>query len=205
MIGFAPRKSRPTPKPRARPLDAPPPKSSTRWLTRRVLRLTFVVGLPIVLLPILLPRKVLARRLTGESASSRTSDAALLPPREKTIQDLVDDLRTRLMIPNPVLVAIVPENKLVVSVERIKDGDGAFAIRIEAGFLDGLSDEEVRAVAAHELGHVWISTHHPFLQTEELANEIALRLVSRDILERVYKKVWTRTGTRGTLVYLPVE
>ena len=56
---------------------------------------------------------------------------------------------------------------------------------------------------AHELGHVWIYTHHPFLQTEELANEIAMRVVSRELLESLYQKVWERTGTKGKLTYLP--
>ena len=59
------------------------------------------------------------------------------------------------------------------------------------------------AVVAHELGHVWIYTHHPYLQTEELANEVAMRVVSRAILEGLYKKVWERAGAKGTLAYLP--
>jgi hypothetical protein len=46
---------------------------------------------------------------------------------------------------------------------------------------------------------------HPYLQTEELANEIALRVVSRESLDEVYEKVWKRTGTTGDLVYLPVK
>jgi hypothetical protein len=48
-------------------------------------------------------------------------------------------------------------------------------------------------------------THHPYLQTEELANEVALRVVSRESLDEVYEKVWKRTGTKGDLVYLPVK
>jgi predicted Zn-dependent protease len=63
--------------------------------------------------------------------------------------------------------------------------------------LDVLTDDEVRAAIAHELGHVWVFTHHPFLQTEELANRIAMRAVSRETLERVYDKVWKRIGTKG--------
>jgi len=46
---------------------------------------------------------------------------------------------------------------------------------------------------------VWIFTHHPYLQTEELANQIAMRAVSRASLERVYAKVWERGGTKGDL------
>ncbi len=64
---------------------------------------------------------------------------------------------------------------------------------------------EVRAVVAHELGHVWMFTHHPYLPTEMLANEVALRVVDRQVLEQVYEKVWKRIGTIGTLEYLPEQ
>ena len=87
----------------------------------------------------------------------------------------------------------------------MKDRDRGFTATFEAGFLDSLNDDELGAVIAHELGHVWIFTHHPYLQTEELANEIALRVVSRESLDEVYEKVWKRTGTKGDLVYLPVQ
>ena len=40
-------------------------------------------------------------------------------------------------------------------------------------------------------------THHPFLQTERLANEIALRVVERKQLELVYRKMWVRLGRTG--------
>ena len=56
----------------------------------------------------------------------------------------------------------------------------AFALYVEAAFAATLDDAELAAAVAHELGHVWIFTHHPFLQTEQLANEVAMRLVSRD-------------------------
>ena len=59
---------------------------------------------------------------------------------------------------------------------------------------------ELRAVVAHELGHVWIFTHHPYLQTERLANSIAMRVVSRQNLEKIYDKVWQRGGTKGDIV-----
>ncbi len=117
----------------------------------------------------------------------------------------MDGVRERLSIPQTVVASIVPENKLLVSVGRSKDQAGIFTLSVEDGFLAGLSDEEVSAVVAHELGHVWISTHHPFLQTEELANEVAIRVVSRNVLETLYKKVWARTGVKGTLAYLPGE
>ena len=102
-------------------------------------------------------------------------------------------------------MSIVPANALVVSVERTPGQTDNFALALDAAFLDTLTDDELGAVVAHELGHVWIFTHHPFLHTEELANEIALRVVDRDVLAGVYEKVWKRTNTRGTLTYLPVE
>jgi hypothetical protein len=48
------------------------------------------------------------------------------------------------------------------------------------------------------MGHVWIFTHHPYLQTEQLANRIAMRLVSRENLQQVYEKVW-KNGAKGDL------
>jgi predicted Zn-dependent protease len=70
----------------------------------------------------------------------------------------------------------------------------------EAQFLRGLDEIELKAIVAHELGHVWIFTHHPYLQTERLANTVAMRAVPRTSLERVYTKVWAREGTKGNLV-----
>jgi len=115
-----------------------------------------------------------------------------------TIQDVVNDYRARLSLPQEVRVTIVPINPLVVSVEPLQGRDGPYLLSLQGDFLDGLTDDELRAVIAHELGHVWIFTHHPYLQTEALANEVAMRLVSRETLERVYEKVWARTGKRGT-------
>jgi hypothetical protein len=115
------------------------------------------------------------------------------------IQTVVNDLRRELAIPQDVVVALVADNALVVSVERMRGRDAAFLLSIEAHFLDGLDDDDLRAVVAHELGHVWIFTHHPFLQTERLANQIAMRAVSRESLARVYDKVWARVGTKGDL------
>ena len=48
---------------------------------------------------------------------------------------------------------------------------------------------------------MWIFTHHPFLQTEVLANQIAQRLVPRSSLVHVYEKVWKRQGTKGDLTW----
>ena len=135
--------------------------------------------------------------------TARQSSASEAFEREKHLQDVVDALRARLSIPDAVAVSVVPDNTLVVSVERAKNGTSGFVLSVEDDFVQRLNGEELDAVMAHELGHVWIYTHHPFLQTEELANEIAMRVVSRDVLQRLYEKVWERTGTRGKLTYLP--
>ena len=69
----------------------------------------------------------------------------------------------------------------------------------EESFIGTLNEDELRAVIAHELGHVWIFTHHPYLQTEALANNVAMRVVTRDSLERVYAKVRQHGGTTRDL------
>jgi hypothetical protein len=116
-----------------------------------------------------------------------------------SLQRLIDGLRLELGITVPVEAAIVASNPLLISVERQTrhTRDGAFAISFDREFLDSLDDADLGAAIAHELGHVWIFTHHPYLQTERLANDIAMRAVSRDSLLRVYEKVWARAGTRG--------
>jgi hypothetical protein len=110
------------------------------------------------------------------------------------VQRVVDDSRARLSIPQQVRVSIVPENTLMVSVQRDPEHDGTFLLSFEETFLELLTEADVRAVVAHELGHVWIFTHHPFLQTEQLANEIAMRIVTRESLESVYANVRKRAG-----------
>jgi hypothetical protein len=70
-------------------------------------------------------------------------------------------------------------------------------LSIDAAFLVHLDDQDLTAAVAHELGHVWIYTHHPFLHTEALANEIAMRVVSRDSLRRLYEKLWAFDGAHG--------
>ena len=127
-----------------------------------------------------------------------------LPPaarREDRMQSIVDELKDRLGLAPSVRALPVSQNSKVASVRRDADQGNAFVISIEEDFLDSLTDEELSAVAAHELGHIWIFTHHPFLQTEELANEIALRAVSRAALDQLYEKLWKRTGQKGELEY----
>ena len=46
---------------------------------------------------------------------------------------------------------------------------------------------------------MWVFTHHPYLQTEQLANDVAMRVVTRDALMRVYDKVWKAGAEKGDL------
>jgi hypothetical protein len=115
------------------------------------------------------------------------------------LQQVTDTLRRRLNILERVVVSIVDHNPLVMSVETLSGRSGPFMITADAQFIHSLNEEELQAAVAHELGHVWIYTHHPYLQTERLANDVALRVVSPELLVPVYEKVWKRTGARGNL------
>ena len=119
--------------------------------------------------------------------------------RTEELQSVVDHLRERLEILEPVRLSLVDANPLVMSVESIGNRSGPFVIRVDQAFLQELSRDETEAAIAHELGHVYIHTHHPYVQAERLANDIALRVVSRSALEPVYEKVWKRTGIKGNL------
>jgi len=116
------------------------------------------------------------------------------------LQDLTDELRTRLEISERVHVTLVDHNPLVMSVETLAGRTGPFIITVDREFIGELNHGEVEAALAHELGHVWIYTHAPYLQTERLANDVAMRVVSRSAFEPVYEKVWSRTGIRGNLI-----
>ena len=119
--------------------------------------------------------------------------------RTEHLQSIVDRLRAGLAILEPVAVSLVDAHPLVMSVETLGTRSGPFVIRVDQAFVQTLSPDEAEAALAHELGHVWIYTHHPYLQTERLANDIALRVVSRSALEPLYAKVWMRTGIKGNL------
>jgi hypothetical protein len=121
------------------------------------------------------------------------------PPSTASLQALVDGLKMELGIKADVSTAIVTHNALLVSVKPIEGHVGTFQMEFEDRFLPSLDDDELKAVIAHELGHVWIYTHHPYLQTEPLANSVAMRVVPRASLERVYGKVWAHQGTKGDL------
>jgi hypothetical protein len=132
------------------------------------------------------------------------SAAAARPAEEKTaiasLQLLTDDLRGRLEIQQRVQVELVDHNPLVMSVETLSGRSGPFVISVDREFIHELTHDEIEAALAHELGHVWIYTHEPYAQSERLANEIAMRVVSRSAFEPVYEKVWSRTGIKGNLI-----
>lgn len=148
---------------------------------------TSAVWLPVVML------LAMASPSTGATDAPRTDLASL--------QRVVDELAQRLTLAATVTASIVDSNPLLVSVEPLEDRPGLFALSFERRFLEGLDDDALRAVVAHELGHVWIFTHHPYLQTELLANRVAMRVVSRENLERVYAKVWERRGMTVDLAH----
>jgi hypothetical protein len=121
------------------------------------------------------------------------------PRSADALQDLVDGLKEQLCIDANVSAVIIPVNALLVSVQPVEGTADTFRIAFEERFLAGLNEDDLKAIIAHELGHVWIFTHHPYLQTERLANSVAMRAVPRESLERVYSKVWEREGTKGDL------
>jgi hypothetical protein len=126
-----------------------------------------------------------------------------LPPlvRVARLEEVATRLATALEVGKPVQVVVVPRNELIVSVEPLPADEG-YRVVFEQRFFDRLDEEELTAALAHEIGHVWIYSHHPFLQTEALANEIAMKVVQRKPLASLYAKLWTYTGLKGNLVEL---
>jgi hypothetical protein len=125
---------------------------------------------------------------------------ARAPRSVDALQELVNRLSAELGLQASITAVIVPANPLLVSVQPVEGSREAFRMAFEEHFLTGLDEEEVTAIVAHELGHVWIFTHHPYLQTERLANKVAMRVVPRANLERVYSKVWAREGVKGDML-----
>ncbi len=118
--------------------------------------------------------------------------------RVEEINEIVQTLAGRLGITQQVTVSVVPKNSRLASTERMPRED-AFQISFEDAFLRTLDRDDLTAAVAHELGHIWIFTHFPYLQTEPLANRQALKLVSRDDLQGIYEKIWKWKGERGNL------
>ena len=130
-------------------------------------------------------------------------------PDIERISRIVDELRLQLQMRQEIKVTIAKANPLMVSVEHdggTRSEAGIFVICFDENFLASLDPDELRAAVAHELGHVWIFSHHPYLQTEALANEIALRAVQRDSLKKIYSKLWSHLGASGSIdEFLGVE
>ena len=117
----------------------------------------------------------------------------------KKLKSIVNALKKQLGITEEIHTVVVQENDLVVSVQPVKGHPGTFQISFEEAFLNLLDEDDLRAVIAHELGHVWIVTHHPYLQTEDLANSIAYKAVTSDALDLVYEKLRSRPIAKGNL------
>ena len=146
------------------------------------------VFLPVVLL------LFAARALAGQK----------LPQDEmlKRIRAIVADLESRLQMSQHIEVSIVPAEPRMLSVQRVPGASGdseVFLITLDHACLEDMNQEELTAALAHELGHVWIFCHHPYLQTEALANEIAMKAISREGLKTLYGKLWLHLGTSGDL------
>jgi hypothetical protein len=121
--------------------------------------------------------------------------------RVTRLEEVAAGLATSMDVHKPVQVVVVPRNDLIVSVEPLAGADG-YRVVFEQRFFDLLGEEELAAAIAHEIGHVWIYSHFPFLQTEALANEMALKAVRRKPLESLYGKLWAYIGVTGNIVEL---
>src|SRR5512138_1014273 len=97
--------------------ESRPPRKKRRAarVLGRLLKLSFVVVLPLILIPTLLPRRVSAKKLSGAEAPEGPTGRASLVVREAQIQDVVNKLKIRMSIPDMVVVSIVEHNQLVVS------------------------------------------------------------------------------------------
>lgn len=132
-------------------------------------------------------------------AAPRFSMAVEPYEKEQEIGLIAQGFCSNLGISQPIHVVILQRNPRLISVEFVPGRTDAFQMIFERGFLDSLDRRELLAAVAHEVGHAWIYTHFPYLQTEALANRQALKLVSRSDLERLYLKVWGWKGKRGDL------
>jgi hypothetical protein len=131
--------------------------------------------------------------------ANATSERTRAEYNAKRIKSLINALKKQLAIPQEIEAVVVPKNELIVSVQPVRERKGVFLMSFEEAFLNTLDNDELRAVIAHELGHVWIFTHRPYLHTEDLANSIAFKAVTQNSLDRVYDKVRARSIVAGNL------
>lgn len=124
-------------------------------------------------------------------------DSNSVKDRERLAQDIVNRLRAELSIAGEVEIALVKSHPLVFAVEPLDPQRRHFRLSMERGFFEDLNDDELFGALAHEMGHVWIYTHRPFLQTEVLANLVGQKLAGRARLEKVYSKLWAYEQTAG--------
>jgi hypothetical protein len=141
---------------------------------------------------------VIAPALVASTAYAASSTVAG-DKRSRQLQRMLDRVKERLGLNYPVMLELVPKNRHLISVESVQGPERAFLVKVEERMLELLGADELEAALAHELGHVWVFTHHPFLQTEQLANDVAMRVVTRDALARVYDKVWKAGAEKGDL------
>lgn len=141
---------------------------------------------------------VVAPALVASTAFAASSTVAS-DKRVRQLQRVLDRVKERLGLDYPITLELVAKNQHLISVEAVKGPERAFLVRVEEGMLELLGSDELEAALAHELGHVWVFTHHPYLQTEQLANDVAMRVVSRDALARVYGKIWKSGAEKGDL------
>ena len=156
------------------------------------------MNIGVVLLLWLLPL-----RFGGRCRRRRTCRPA--PVAETTtiaaLQDLTDDLRARLEIGERVHVTLVDHNPLVMSVETLAGRTGPFVISVDREFIHELSQTRIGSRACPRAwARVDLHPRSRIVQTERLANDIAMRVVSRSAFEPVYEKVWARTGIKGNLI-----
>jgi hypothetical protein len=134
------------------------------------------------------------------------------PVNELFLAGITAELRKGLGISNRVDIVIVDSDARLVSVAPHPDNrkrsneEKLFTISFDKNFLSMLTAREIRAAIAHELGHVWIFTNHPYLQTEELANRIASRVIDIAELEPVYLKTHLfLADLRNSGIFVPVS
>jgi len=132
-------------------------------------------------------------------ASARGEDTAAWQRNAGRLSQIVHDLCKHLQISDNVEIQVDDHNDKMVSSQPLVGSIRGYRISFDRQFLLTLNDDEIIAAVAHELGHVWIFSHHPYLQTEELANEIAMRVVDRETMKKVYTKLWAQTGNVGNL------